>query len=79
MNTVRLGRTGAEVSTVGLGTWAYGGPKKVDSRPVGWYGADDRKALESLARAAGDGINHWDTADSWGDGRRPTRNGKRFT
>ncbi len=72
MNTVRLGRTEAEVSTVGLGTWAFGGPMKVNSRPVGWYGADDRHALEALVRAAEDGINHWDTADAWGDGRAET-------
>lgn len=69
MHTVRLGRTNAEVSTVGLGTWAFGGPKKVNSRPVGWFGADKKTAREALARAAGDGIDHWDTADVYGDGQ----------
>jgi len=69
MNTVRLGRTNVEVSTVGLGTWAFGGPKKVNSRPVGWYGADAELAGTALARAAADGIDHWDTADVYGDGQ----------
>lgn len=69
MNTVRLGRTNVDVSTVSLGTWAYGGPKKVNTRPVGWYGANERLALRSIHEAAAQGINHWDTADVYGDGR----------
>ncbi len=69
MNTVRLGRTGVEISTVGLGTWAFGGPKKSHSRPVGWYGADERLAVRALIDAAESGIDHWDTADVYGDGR----------
>lgn len=69
MHTVRLGRTGAEVSTIGLGTWALGGPKKVHGRPVGWFGAHDKLVVNSLCEAASLGINHWDTADVYGDGR----------
>ncbi|MCP4654328.1 MAG: aldo/keto reductase [bacterium] len=68
MNTVRLGRTNVEVSAVGLGSWAYGGPKIVNGRPVGWFGSEDGRARESLRRAGAAGITHWDTADVYGEG-----------
>ncbi len=76
MNTARLGRTNVEVSTVGLGTWAFGGPKKVHGRPVGWYGAEEGRVYKSLLTAAREGVNHWDTADVYGDGRAETLIGK---
>lgn len=69
MKRVRFGRTGVEIPTVGLGTWAHGGAKIVNGRPVGWWGTDEREARKSLVRAAELGIDHWDTADVYGDGR----------
>ncbi|MEM8962160.1 MAG: aldo/keto reductase [Acidobacteriota bacterium] len=69
MRRIRFGRTEAEVSTVSLGTWAHGGPKIVGGRPVGWYGSDPEAAKKSLVESARVGINHWDTADVYGDGR----------
>lgn len=69
MRRVRFGRTGAEVSAVGLGTWAHGGPAMVDDRPVGWFGTDDRQAQQTLLAAHRVGIDHWDTADVYGHGR----------
>lgn len=69
INNVRLGRCDVEVSALGLGTWAFGGPKKVNNRPVGWFGADDVRARETLIRAADAGIDHWDAADVYGDGQ----------
>ena len=69
MRTIRFGRTNVEVSAVGLGTWAHGGPKKVGDRAVGWFGSTDERARASLVSAWAAGINHWDTADVYGDGR----------
>ena len=69
MRTVRFGRTGVELATVGLGTWAHGGPNTVHGRAVGWYGASKRDARATLAAAYDAGITHWDTADVYGDGR----------
>lgn len=68
MNTVRFGRTGVEVSAVGLGTWAHGGPNTVHGRPVGWFGVTRAEARRTLVAAHRAGISHWDTADVYGDG-----------
>lgn len=56
-----LGKTGYEISEIGLGTWAIGGS---------WGQTVDRdEALNSLAFAADQGVNFFDTADVYGDGR----------
>lgn len=69
MRKVRLGRTGVSASAVGLGSWAYSGSHRAGRVDVGWSGHDDDNALAALARAAELGIDHWDTADVYGDGR----------
>lgn len=63
-----LGRTGVESSTVALGTWGHGGPNEADGTPIGWSGHDDTAAIEAILHAHHNGINHWDTADVYGDG-----------
>ncbi|MDC7246150.1 MAG: aldo/keto reductase [Sphaerochaetaceae bacterium] len=55
-----LGKTGLEVSQVGLGTWAIG---------AGWGKVDDNEALKAIQTAADNGVNFFDTADVYGDGR----------
>jgi aryl-alcohol dehydrogenase-like predicted oxidoreductase len=55
----KLGRTGVEVSEVGLGTWQLGGD---------WGTVDESTALTILATAVDDGINFFDTADVYGMG-----------
>ena len=69
MNTVRLGRTDFQSSTICLGTWGHGGSNTVAGRPVGWFGTDEHEARETLVQAFRSGINHWDTADVYGSGR----------
>lgn len=64
-----LGRTGQLVSAVGLGTWSFGGPKMAQEVPVGWTGGTEQAGVEALVEAHRRGINHWDTADVYGDGR----------
>jgi len=41
----------------------------VGGRPVGWSGHDDRQATAALRRAYELGLNHWDTADVYGNGQ----------
>jgi len=55
-----LGRTGLEVSVVGLGTWAMGGDE--------WGPSDDQVSLEVLTAAVAGGVNIVDTADVYGAG-----------
>lgn len=55
-----LGRTGREVSVVGLGTWQLGADWGEVSE------ADARAVLEASAEA---GVTFYDTADVYGDGR----------
>ncbi|HWX41694.1 MAG TPA: aldo/keto reductase [Blastocatellia bacterium] len=55
-----LGRTGFRVSTISFGAWAIGGT---------WGEVDDRQSLAALHRAVDLGVNFFDTADVYGDGR----------
>ena len=55
-----LGRTGWNVSTVGFGSWAIGGT---------WGEIEDGESLAALHRALDRGVNFFDTADVYGDGR----------
>src|SRR5512143_2296662 len=55
-----LGRTGWEVSTISFGAWAIGGT---------WGPVDDAESLAALRRAVELGVNFFDTADVYGDGR----------
>jgi len=55
-----LGRTGWKVSTISFGAWAVGGA---------WGTVDDRDSLAALHRAVDLGVNFFDTADVYGDGR----------
>jgi aryl-alcohol dehydrogenase-like predicted oxidoreductase len=59
-----LGRTGADVSVVGLGTWQLGGD---------WGDVDDDTAADVLDAALDAGVTLLDTADVYGDGRSETR------
>ena len=69
MEYVKLGRTGERVSRISLGTWSYGGANAIDEdNPVGWSGQDDKDSTKALMKAYELGINHWDTADVYGDG-----------
>ena len=55
-----LGRTGLNVSSVSFGAWAIGGT---------WGEVNDADSLGALHRALDMGVNFFDTADVYGDGR----------
>lgn len=56
----RLGRTGYVVSAVSFGAWAIG---------ADWGAVDDAQSMQTLHRAVDLGINFFDTADVYGNGR----------
>ena len=55
-----LGRTGWNVSAISFGAWAIGSA---------WGKVDDRESLDALRKAVDLGVNFFDTADVYGDGR----------
>ena len=69
MRKVVLGRTEASVSAISLGTWAFGGENKSGKKSVGWANQHDDDSYSALLKAWSEGINHWDTADVYGEGR----------
>jgi len=60
MHTSTLGRTGATVSTIGLGTWQLG---------ADWGDVSEQDAHAVLDAAVESGVTVFDTADVYGDGR----------
>jgi len=68
MNYRTLGKSGIKASEISLGCWAIGGPSWRNGEPVGWSGADDAQSLAGLKKAFELGINHFDSADVYGDG-----------
>lgn len=64
-----LGRSGIEVSPVGFGCWAIGGPfTGVEGKPAGWGEVDDAESLAAIDRALELGVTFFDTADVYGAG-----------
>ena len=55
-----LGRTGYSISSIGFGAWAIGGT---------WGEVRDEDSLGALHKALDMGVNFFDTADVYGDGR----------
>ncbi len=64
----KLGRSGIEVSALGLGCWAIGGPFFYNGMSDGWGDVDDNESINALHRAFELGINFLDTADCYGVG-----------
>ncbi len=64
----RLGGTGIEVSAMGLGGWAIGGPTRWAGKPVGWGEVDDDESIQAIRRALDLGITIFDTAAVYGAG-----------
>jgi len=63
-----LGRSGIEVSEVGFGCWAIGGPAIADGMPDGWGDVDDEESVAALRRGLELGVTFFDTADVYGAG-----------
>lgn len=63
-----LGRSGIEVSAMGLGCWAIGGPFWAGETPLGWGEVDDSESIRAIHAALDLGINFFDTANVYGAG-----------
>ena len=63
MNTRKLGSDGPELTTVGFGAWAIGGPWR-----FGWGEVDDDESVVAIRHAVDHGVNWVDTAAVYGLG-----------
>lgn len=68
MNTRRLGRSGLEVSALGLGTWPLGGDMASGDLKLGYAGIDEHETIAALERGLAAGVTLIDTADAYGAG-----------
>ena len=71
MQRRKLGYTDLKLTTIGLGTWAMGGPWQ-----FGWGPQDDSEAIAAILTALEEGINWIDTAPVYGCGHSEELVGK---
>ncbi|MCJ7716338.1 MAG: aldo/keto reductase, partial [Anaerolineales bacterium] len=68
LNTRRLGKSGFDVTEIGIGLWAIGGDE--------WGPVDDQNSLDTIEAALQSGITFFDTADVYGQGHSEKLLGK---
>jgi aryl-alcohol dehydrogenase-like predicted oxidoreductase len=68
MQTRKLGRSNLDVSPLGLGCWAIGGPTQFQGSHFGWGEIDEDEAVRAIHVALDAGITLFDTADIYGTG-----------
>ena len=64
-----LGQTGIKVSEISLGCWTMGGLNWVNGVPNGWANVDEAEIGRALDAAIEAGVNHFDNADVYGNGK----------
>ncbi|MGB8225982.1 MAG: aldo/keto reductase, partial [Sedimentisphaerales bacterium] len=64
MKKARLGNSDLQITRVGLGTWAMGGPWL-----YGWGVQDDNDSIKAILESIDVGVNWLDTAPIYGHGR----------
>jgi len=77
----KIGRSNIEVSAMGLGCWAIGGPNLRTSdgenfSQMGWGEIDDAESIRAIHAALDLGINFIDTANNYGAGHSEVVIGK---
>jgi aryl-alcohol dehydrogenase-like predicted oxidoreductase len=68
-----LGKSKLEVSALGMGCWAIGGPwtwaqPGREAYPAGWGNTDDEESIRAIHAAMDMGVNFFDTAANYGAG-----------
>jgi aryl-alcohol dehydrogenase-like predicted oxidoreductase len=61
LETIRLGRTGGDITRLGMGCWAIGGH--------GWGQVREEDSIRAIKSALDNGITFFDTADAYGLGK----------
>ena len=78
-----LGKSKLEVSALGMGCWAIGGPWTWDQPgrepyPAGWGDTDDDESIRAVHAALDMGVNFFDTAANYGAGHSEVVLGRAF-
>ena len=73
MFTRKLGKSGIEVSALGMGCWAIGGPWTYDDgehgpHAAGWGQINDEESIRAIHAGLDLGVNFFDTAANYGAG-----------
>jgi aryl-alcohol dehydrogenase-like predicted oxidoreductase len=76
--TRKLGRSGIEVSALGMGCWAIGGPFWAGETPLGWGEVEDKESIRAIQAALDLGVNFFDTANVYGAGHSERVLGRAF-
>ena len=63
-----LGRSGIEISALGMGCWAIGGPWSDGEVPLGWGDVNDKESVGAIHAALDLGVDFFDTANVYGAG-----------
>jgi aryl-alcohol dehydrogenase-like predicted oxidoreductase len=63
-----LGSSGVQVSAIGMGCWAIGGPWLMRGNQAGWGDVDDDESIRAIHRALELGVTFFDTAANYGSG-----------
>ncbi len=66
--TRKIGKSDMEVSALGMGCWAIGGPFWSGETPHGWGEVDDDESAGAIQTAVDMGVTFFDTADVYGAG-----------
>jgi aryl-alcohol dehydrogenase-like predicted oxidoreductase len=64
----KLGRSEIQVSALGLGCWAIGGPFWEGNDALGWGNVSDEESIKAIHKGLDLGINFFDTSDVYGAG-----------
>jgi myo-inositol catabolism protein IolS len=65
----QLGQSDLKVSEISLGCWTLGGLNWADGTPNGWANVNEAEAIQAIHLALDAGVNHFDNADVYGNGR----------
>ena len=76
----QIGKTGIQVSEIGFGCWTMGGPNWSTSngQSIGWADVNADDVLAGIKAGLDAGVNHWDNADIYGNGRAERTLGEAF-
>ncbi|HUV38580.1 MAG TPA: aldo/keto reductase, partial [Planctomycetota bacterium] len=69
MDYRKLGKSDLDVSEISFGCWTLGGLNWVNGQPNGWADVDEDEVTEAVRVGLDAGVNHFDNADVYGNGR----------